>query len=119
MKNFFSEKYLVCLLSGSCLITYPLIGEENMVSQKNMMMQPMMTQEMTENELLNQMSNNDKAVYKQLNSEGKALVLKMANAAKMNNNPMMMMQKCMVMMDEMMSKMKNMMDKEDMMEMKK
>lgn len=123
MKNFFWKRYLTYLLSGSCLITYPLMGEENMPSQKNMMMQQMMQQmmpqEMSENDLLNQMNDHDKAVYQKLSTEGKTLVLKMANTAKTNNNPMMMMQKCMMMMDEMMSKMKNMMDKKDMMEMKK
>lgn len=119
MKKFFWKRSLACLLGGSCLITYPLMGEENMPSQKNMMMQQMMPQEMSENDLLNQMNDHDKAVYQKLSTEGKTLVLKMANTAKMNNNPMMMMQKCMMMMDEMMSKMKNMMDKKDMMEMKK
>ena len=119
MNNFFF-KYLTCLLSGSFLITHSLTGEENMSmsSQKNMMMPQMMTQEMTENDLLNQMNDADKAVYQKLNTEEKALVLKMTNTAKMNNNPMMMMQKCMMMMSEMMSKMENMRDKKDMMEMK-
>ena len=91
MKNLSLKRCLVCLLSGSCLITYPLSGEENLSSQKNMMMQQMMTHEMTENDLLNQMNDNDKAIYQKLNTEGKALVLKMANTAKINNNPMMMM----------------------------
>lgn len=120
MEKFFLKRCLVCILSGFCLVTHPLMGEDNMPSQKNMMMmQQMMTpQEMNENDLLNQMNESDKAVYQKLNVEGKALVLKMANTAKMKH-PMMMMQKCMMMMDEMMSKMKNMSDKMDTMEMKK
>lgn len=77
------------------------------------MMKMQMAQEMTESELLQQMDDKDKAVYQKLDSAGKALVLKMANTAKMNNNPMMMMQNCMTMMNMMMSKMKMMMDTMD------
>ncbi len=103
---------------GLCLMTQPLVGAEDMSSNKNMMMHqcPMMSHEITADDLLNQMDENDKAAYQKLSPEGKALVLKMANVTKMNNNPMMMMQKCMSMMEMMMSKM-NMMDNQNMMHM--
>lgn len=95
-----------------CLIAHPLMAEE-MPSSPNMMMGQMMQQmnrELTENDLLQQMDDKDKITYQKLDAEGKALVLKMANAAKMNNN-LMMMQKCKMMMDKMIS---NMMDKMNM-----
>ena len=104
-----------CFLSavGLSLVVLPLSGAEEMSSNKNMMMHPcpMMSLEMTEGELLNQMDENDRATYQNLSPEGKALVFKMCNMTKMNNNPMMMMQRCMSMMEMMMSKM-NMMDQQ-------
>jgi hypothetical protein len=116
VKTSFWKKVRISLC-GLCLIACSLTAEDGMDSQNKMMMGQMMkmqmAQEMTESELLQQMDDKDKAVYQKLDSAGKALVLKMANTAKMNNNPMMMMQNCMTMMNMMMSKMKMMMDTMD------
>lgn len=112
------KKSIYSLSIGLCLLAQPLIGSDDMMmSNKNMMMNQM-SQEMSENDLLKQMDEKDKATYQNLSSEGKALVLKMVNITKMNNNPMMMMQKCMSMMQMMMSRM-DMMEKQNMMNMQK
>ncbi|NNM43463.1 MAG: hypothetical protein HKM07_03890 [Chlamydiae bacterium] len=115
-KNFWQKCFMSAVVL--CLVAQPLIGAEDTPSDKNMMMcqsPMMMSQEMMENDLLKQMDEKDKATYQGLSSEGKALMLKMANNVKMNNNPMMMMQQCMNMM---MSKM-DMMEKQNMMNMQK
>lgn len=120
-KHFWQRCFMGAI--GLCLIAQPLIGAEDMSSNKNMMMCPcpmmMSSPEMTESELMQHMDAKDKATYQNLNASEKVFVLKMANIVKMNNNPMMMMQKNMMMMQQCMTMMNTMMSNMNMMDMQK
>lgn len=70
-------------LTGWSLLTHPLMGEESQPAEQ------VAAQPMTEGELLQQLDDKDKATYKSLSPDGKALVLKMAS---LTNDPLM--QKC-------------------------
>ncbi len=73
------KNYILNALLTGCLITVSLHATDNQggMMGSNMMMQHM--KEVTENDLLNSLSNQDRDIYQQLNSQQKALVLRAAN----------------------------------------
>lgn len=98
------QYFLVTLFT--CLLTYPVFSAQEMGCSRKMMVCPMMnTNPMTESDLLTQMDDTDKATYQSMNAAGKALILKMANMTKIQNNPIMVMQHCMGMMENCMGMM--------------
>lgn len=73
------KNYILNALFAGCFITVSLHAMDNQAGMmgSNMMMQQM--KEITENDLLDSLSDQDRNIYQQLNSQQKALVLKAAN----------------------------------------
>lgn len=72
------KKYILNALWAGLFITFSLHAMDDQAEMMDSnMMQHMM--EITESDLLNSFDNQDRATYQQLNSQQKALVLKVAN----------------------------------------
>jgi hypothetical protein len=71
------KNYILNALCAGCFITFSLHAMDNQGGMMGSMMQHM--KEVTEEDLLNSLNNQDRDIYQKLNPQQKALVLKAAN----------------------------------------
>jgi hypothetical protein len=71
------KNYILNALCAGCFITLSLHAMDNQGGMMESMMQHM--KEITEDDLLNSLSSQDRDIYQKLNSQQKALVLRAAN----------------------------------------
>lgn len=71
------KNYILNALCTGCFITFSLHAMDNQGGMMGSMMQQM--KEVTEDDLLNSLNNQDRDIYQKLNPQQKALVLRAAN----------------------------------------